>query len=735
MKRSYLTLAAVAVVLAAAAAAAVITIELGLAFQSQTDSTDVIEVGDFVKATGSDSSLVSIAPVTYLESQDKESYVLTNVTQNVRGTLQVGTDDDVAKDLTSIISFQETGTWLFIETMSLTLQRETCFTVIVSTETTLGDITVITLDGTTVSKNTSDTISGSWKVWGVGDPVANYKVAEHPGDVYKGFIVLVKDTTLLRHHYNVLKVSGTNGSTVVELVTPKGIGSTVVSGSTTWRAWNEDDRGTTYMLKAEDVSRRLDTASVASIYDSMSATGIAGKQTIPISVRTGTYSFSIDIQYKSSIKIDPTPYQGDNMRSNITFLLSRGPYTVTYNIVNGPAIELSRLNYHQAFTSVEITASEHYIRAQAKDVSVTMGGRAFNDYSYSNGKVTIAENKVEGDLVITAVNTPESYNVTYNITNGPAIQQGTAYYHTEFVSAAITANPGYVVASSVTMTMGGNAFDQFRYDNKTGIVTIAADKIEGALAITAVNTLANYTVTYRITNGPAIDQGTANYNKSFTSSTITADTGYDIATSVTMTMGGNEFTSFTYSAGAVSINAHVITGDLVITAVNTPKPYTVTLSKDAHISAIQYRIAGDDQYTTYTEPFTVHYWESLELKAITDTGYHLVQWVAGITDNPLVIEHVTGAITYSAASAINTYAVTLSEDDDGITGFQYKIDSGEFTDYSVPFNVNHGQAIQLKAILAEGYTFTQWDDEVTDNPREIDSVTEDIAYSATSATS
>lgn len=328
MSRNHLILAAVIVVIAAAAAAAAIAIELGLAFQSQTDSEEDIEVGDYIKAHDSEDRMVAITPVVYSQSQDKESYVLTNVNQSVRGTMEVGTEDNVTKDLTSLITFQEEGTWMLIETMGFTLQRETGFTVVVNNETTtLDSLTVITIDGSGHAKKdiNDGPITGTWKVWGVGEPKSNYNPVDPSsvGDPYRGFLVLVDSTFLLKYHYNVLALSGTTGSTV-EMYTAKSLG-TVILDSGEWRAWNYGNPVKGYTLKSNEVYRCTDAAVHVPIFDSLAGEGIAGKQTAPIDVRTGTYNFSIDIQYKSSIRIDPSRYHGENMRSNVVFILADKP--------------------------------------------------------------------------------------------------------------------------------------------------------------------------------------------------------------------------------------------------------------------------------------------------------------------------------------------------------------------------------------------------------------------------
>jgi hypothetical protein len=408
MSRNRFILTVVVIVIAVAAAVAVIVIEQGLAFQSQTDSTDNIEVGNFVKARDSEGRMVSITPVLYAQTEDKASYVLTNASQSVRGTMQIGTEGNADKSLTSLITFQEMGTWMLIETMDLVLQRETCFTVVVDTgTTTLEGTTVITIDSNgEIQRNYNDrAITGSWKVWGVGASKVNYNPAEHSSDAYKGFIVLVDSSYLMTYRYNVLAINGNNDNTVVTLYTPKSVGDPVISAGE-WKAWNSGNPTLGYSLKSTDVYRCTEEAVSAPIYSSISGDGVAGEMTAPISVRTGTYDFSINIQYKSSINYDPGNYDGENMRSTIVFFLSN-LYSVTYVNTNGPSIETETAYYHVAFISATMNPNSGYARATS--VTVTMGGQPFSDFTYnqSTGVVTIVVNKIEGNIVITAEHTPE----------------------------------------------------------------------------------------------------------------------------------------------------------------------------------------------------------------------------------------------------------------------------------------------------------------------------------------
>ena len=288
----------------------------------------------------------------------------------------------------------------------------------------------------------------------------------------------------MTHRYNVLAISGNNGGTEVALYTPASAGDTVITGGE-WKAWNSGNPSTGYTLKSNDVYRCVERAVDVPIYNSMTSDGVAGNMTVPIPVYTGFYDFAINIQYKASIKNNPSSYDGENMRSTIVFFLGK-IFSVTYINTNGPEIAAEKAYYDAAFTSAAMVHSPHYI--QAASVTVTMGGNPFDTFTYDDetGIVVIPASQIKGDLVITAVHSPEEYNVTYTITDGSADGPAKAGYHVAF-TATITPSLHYVLPASITVTMGGESFKDFTYDKETGKVDIAAGKVEGALVITAVN--------------------------------------------------------------------------------------------------------------------------------------------------------------------------------------------------------------------------------------------------------
>ena len=113
---------------------------------------------------------------------------------------------------------------------------------------------------------------------------------------------------------------------------------------------------------------------------------------------------------------------------------------------------------------------------------------------------------------------------------------------------------------------------------------------------------------------------------------------------------------------------------------------------------------------------------NISLAAIPHAGYEFVSWNDGNTDNPRLIT-VTDDAVYIATfietvpTPIETYTITAVSANPG-----YGTVTGGGT-YPV------GTVVTIEAVPNEGYEFISWNDDNTDNPREI-TVTENAVYVA-----
>lgn len=151
-----------------------------------------------------------------------------------------------------------------------------------------------------------------------------------------------------------------------------------------------------------------------------------------------------------------------------------------------------------------------------------------------------------------------------------------------------------------------------------------------------------------------------------------------------------------------------VTEDLTFTANFAIKTYTLTYT------------AGDNGSITGTSPQEVdHGSNGSAVTAVPATGYHFAGWSDGGTDNPRTDENVTADIAVTANFEINTYTLTYSAGTNGsISG-----DSPQTVDYG-------SDGSEVEALPDDGYTFVDWSDGSTDNPRTDVNVTADISVTA-----
>lgn len=118
---------------------------------------------------------------------------------------------------------------------------------------------------------------------------------------------------------------------------------------------------------------------------------------------------------------------------------------------------------------------------------------------------------------------------------------------------------------------------------------------------------------------------------------------------------------------------------------------TVATTNDQHGAAriVQSNVCDDDNAI---------------IEAVANYGYHFVQWNDGNTDNPRNIV-VTEDITYTAEFAANTYTVSTKVNDDAMG---YVSGAGPYL---------YTAEATLTATANPFYRFVQWSDGITDNPR------------------
>lgn len=178
-----------------------------------------------------------------------------------------------------------------------------------------------------------------------------------------------------------------------------------------------------------------------------------------------------------------------------------------------------------------------------QDVTFIQKGRkavsslSANDVSINNGQ--------QEQIHVTVTPNDALYDLTYEVIEGAAIA---------------TVSPSGVVTGTGIGTARVKITDTVSGKTTTITVTVGAN---------------GYTVTKNATH--CIINGAGNTSEGATyTATITADSGYDVPSSITVIMGGTTLaaSAYTYSNGSLSIPN--VSGNIVITATSSQHEFTVT---------------------------------------------------------------------------------------------------------------------------------------------------------------
>ena len=334
------------------------------------------------------------------------------------------------------------------------------------------------------------------------------------------------------------------------------------------------------------------------------------------------------------------------------------------------------------------------------DVEYTVDDPTLDHYSfegwYLNGtKVTAIKNlATSGEVTLVANWTPDTYNVS--------LSADIASYIT--VSAPTTATYNVPFDITVQVEEGYNepdidVSDGTAVKGEDGKWTISG--FTGDIVISASAEIKTYEVTVSYENASGIDQGTVNYNGSF-SVVITPAAGYG-KTAPTVTVNGVDAGSAT-AAGD---------GTYVFTISN------ITSNKEVVITAIANNygddsdlddpriIPGDDDPT---------YGESYDFDVIVEPGYEIYKVIATNLDDGSEMDvtlHDDEAYVDGDGNTITPATI------DEVTGPVEITVTVKATEYTITFNANGGEAVANKTYTIEstdtltgttkyGYDFKNW---------------------------
>jgi len=132
---------------------------------------------------------------------------------------------------------------------------------------------------------------------------------------------------------------------------------------------------------------------------------------------------------------------------------------------------------------------------------------------------------------------------------------------------------------------------------------------------------------------------------------------------------------------------------------------------------------GQEEYGSVTGGGEYNKGSKATIKATAAEGYRFVKWNDDDTNAQRQIT-VTEDATYTASfEVVPTHTITTDVTPEESGAVALSPEGGEYYE---------GSQVTLTATPAEGYQFTKWDDDETENPRTI-TVTEDATYTATFA--
>ncbi len=413
----------------------------------------------------------------------------------------------------------------------------------------------------------------------------------------------------------------------------------------------------------------------------------------------------------------PTSITGNGNWENVTIDLSA---------YNGQSIYLGfRVNNATSSSGVLFWGIDNVSITQSAPTQYTITANA----SPTNGGTVTGGGQYNAGATCTLQATPASgYEFLYWKKGNTQVSTNPNYSFTVTENATYTAYFQQSAPTQYTITVNAN-------NNAWGTVSGGGQYNAGATCTLHATPASGYQFDSWKKNGSVVS---TNPNYSFTvteNATYTAYfsaepvTYYTITTNVTPTGAGTVSGGGTFPAGSsITLTATANPGYTFSQWQDgsTANPRTITVNGDATYTA-QFT---QDIYTisvyanpanggTVTGGGAYHYGETPTLTATANSGYEFQGWNDGVSTNPRQIT-VTGNATYTAIFSevgATYYVVTTSVSPAGagtVTG------GGAY---------EAGTVITLAATANPGYTFSQWNDGITQNPRTV-TVNSNLSFTA-----
>lgn len=270
-------------------------------------------------------------------------------------------------------------------------------------------------------------------------------------------------------------------------------------------------------------------------------------------------------------------------------------YTITMALTNlkSDKEELT-VNEGESFT-FKLIPDAGYRLPETITVTGTDGAITGVVYNATSGEVEIPN--VKEDLTVTAVAEKiPTYAVEFQLTDvttdwkeDVVVQEGGT------LSCTLKANTGFLLPTSITVTMGGVAYQDYTYDASTGKVEVR--NVKGKVVIVAVGRddsmrKVEYSLSH-VSSKPSPAEVPVNSQLELV---FTADNGYKLPATIKVSMGNKTLTAgsdYTYNQSTGKFTLAKVTGNveiiIIAESIQTPDPdpdpdpkpvtYTVTLPK------------------------------------------------------------------------------------------------------------------------------------------------------------
>ena len=386
------------------------------------------------------------------------------------------------------------------------------------------------------------------------------------------------------------------------------------------------------------------------------------------------------IDLAPEIKIQPTDFDVVDGATARLEVVADGTATLTYQWQQD-GIDIPGATapvYSFIMDSVNVLASYQCVVSNYKGSVTSSAAAAVQDGAYLIGLT-------DGDTFeITDINL--SWNdvsaTEYQVLVGSSAGASDVESHTGLSSTD-------VILSNLTFN-GGTIFVRLRS-------LIAGQFIDNDYEFTTE--VVNHTVTFLTdTNGTITPAAAQSVIDGDSTAPVTAipNTGYD-------------FASWSNGVLTPELTVDNVREDMTFTAQFSVKQYNVNFLAGANGTLV-----GDStQIVDYGS-------STSSVTAVADTGYAFVQWSDGDTSNPRELSNVTSHVTLTATFVLKQYSVSFVAGANGtlVGDISQTVDHG-------------GSSSSVTAVADTGYSFVQWSDGDTSNPRELSNVTSDVTLTAT----